>query len=31
MRQVGRAIREDDRFTVSLLPVSDGLLVAVKH
>lgn len=31
MRQVGREIREGDEFTVSLLPVSDGLLVAVKH
>jgi predicted O-methyltransferase YrrM len=31
LRQVGRAIREGEQFTVSLLPVGEGLLVAVKH
>jgi predicted O-methyltransferase YrrM len=31
LREVGRAIREHDQFTVSLLPVGDGLLVAVKR
>ena len=30
LREVGRAMRDHDRFTVALLPVSDGLLVAVK-
>jgi predicted O-methyltransferase YrrM len=31
LRDVGRTIRDHDRFTVALLPVSDGLLVAVKN
>ena len=31
LREVGRTVREDDRFTVSLLPVGEGLLVAVKR
>jgi predicted O-methyltransferase YrrM len=31
LREVGRTIRDHDRFTVALLPVSDGLLVAVKN
>ena len=31
LREVGRAIREHDQFTVSLLPVGEGLLVAVKR
>lgn len=31
LRAVGRAVRDDDRFTVSLLPVGEGLLVAVKR
>ncbi len=31
LREVGRAVRDHDRFTVTLLPVSEGLLVAVKH
>jgi predicted O-methyltransferase YrrM len=30
LREVGRTMRDHDRFTVALLPVSDGLLVAVK-
>ena len=31
LRGLGKAIREDDAFTTTLLPVGDGLLVAVKH
>jgi predicted O-methyltransferase YrrM len=31
LREVGRAVRDHDRFTVTLLPVSEGLLVAVKR
>lgn len=31
LREVGRTIRERDEFTVTLLPVSEGLLVAVKR
>ena len=31
LREVGRAIRDHDQFTVSLLPVGEGLLVAVKR
>ena len=30
LREVGRLIRDHDGFTASLLPVGDGLLVAVK-
>jgi predicted O-methyltransferase YrrM len=30
LREVGRTLRDQDRFTVALLPVSEGLLVAVK-
>lgn len=30
MRQVGRAVREDDRLVTALLPTGDGLLLAVK-
>ena len=31
LRDVGRSIRDHDQFTVSLLPVGEGLLVAVKR
>lgn len=31
LREVGRAIRDDEQFIVSLLPVGDGLLLAVKR
>lgn len=31
LREVGRGIRDHELFTVSLLPVGDGLLVAVKR
>src|SRR6478672_5257916 len=31
LREVGRSIRDHDQFTVSLLPVGEGLLVAVKR
>ncbi len=31
LRDLGKAIRDDDAFTTTLLPVGDGLLVAVKH
>ncbi len=31
LREVGRSIRDGGQFTVSLLPVSEGLLVAVKR
>ena len=31
LREVGRSIREHDQFIVSLLPVGEGLLVAVKR
>lgn len=31
LREVGRSVRDHDRFTVTLLPVSEGLLVAVKR
>ncbi|GAB2755882.1 O-methyltransferase [Terrabacter sp. AAH1] len=31
LRDVGRAIRDHDQFAVSLLPVGEGLLVAVKR
>ena len=31
LREVGRLIRDHDEFTASLLPVGDGLLVAVKR
>jgi len=31
LREVGKMIRDHDGFTVSLLPVGDGLLVAVKR
>ncbi|GAA6524444.1 O-methyltransferase [Intrasporangium sp. DVR] len=31
LREVGRALRDDGRFIVSLLPVGDGLLLAVKR
>jgi predicted O-methyltransferase YrrM len=31
LREVARAVREDDRLTPALLPVGDGLLVAVKR
>ena len=31
LREVGRAVRDHDAFTVALLPVSDGVLVAVKN
>jgi predicted O-methyltransferase YrrM len=31
LREVGRTIRDHDQFTVSLLPVGEGLLVAVKR
>jgi predicted O-methyltransferase YrrM len=30
LRQVGKALRDDGRFIVSLLPIGDGLLLAVK-
>ena len=30
IRELGRALRDDERFTSALLPVGDGLLVAVK-
>lgn len=30
IRELGKAVREDDRLVPSLLPVGDGLLVAVK-
>ena len=30
LRQVGRAIRDDDRLASAMLPTGDGLLVAVK-
>lgn len=31
LRDLGKTIRDDDRFFASLLPAGDGLLVAVKH
>lgn len=31
LREVGRAVRDDERFLTALLPVGDGLLVAVKR
>ena len=31
LRDLGKALREDDRFSCTLLPVGDGLLVAVKR
>jgi predicted O-methyltransferase YrrM len=31
LRDLGKAIRDDDAFTTTLLPVGDGLLVAVKR
>lgn len=31
IRDLGRAVRDDERLTPALLPVSDGLLVAVKR
>jgi predicted O-methyltransferase YrrM len=31
LREVGRTIRDHDQFTVALLPVGEGLLVAVKR
>ena len=31
LREVGHTIRDHDQFTVSLLPVGEGLLVAVKR
>lgn len=31
LRDLGKALREDERFTTTLLPVGDGLLVCVKH
>ncbi|MDC5697755.1 O-methyltransferase [Intrasporangium calvum] len=31
LRDVGRALRDDARFTVSLVPIGDGLLLAVKR
>lgn len=31
LRDLGKAIRDDDRFLSTLLPAGDGLLVAVKH
>lgn len=31
LRELSRTLRERDRFTVSLLPVSEGVLVAVKN
>ena len=31
LREIGRTIRDHDQFTVSLLPVGEGLLVAVKR
>ncbi|ADU49101.1 O-methyltransferase [Intrasporangium calvum] len=31
LRDVGRALRDDARFIVSLLPIGDGLLLAVKR
>ncbi|WP_347350610.1 O-methyltransferase [Intrasporangium sp.] len=31
LREVGRALRDHDQFTTALLPVSSGLLVAVKR
>lgn len=31
IRELGNAVREDDRLTPALLPVGDGLLVAVKR
>jgi predicted O-methyltransferase YrrM len=31
LRELGKALRDDDRFLTALLPVGDGLLVAVKR
>lgn len=31
LRDLGKSLRDDDHFTTSLLPVGDGLLVAVKR
>ncbi len=31
LRDLGKAIRDDEAFSTTLLPVGDGLLVAVKH
>jgi predicted O-methyltransferase YrrM len=31
LRDLGKALRDDDRFATNLLPVGDGLLVAVKR
>lgn len=31
LRELGKALREDERFVTALLPVGDGLLVAVKR
>jgi predicted O-methyltransferase YrrM len=30
LRQIGKAIRDDDRLVSAMLPTGDGLLVAVK-
>jgi predicted O-methyltransferase YrrM len=30
LRQVGKAVRDDDRLASAMLPTGDGLLVAVK-
>jgi predicted O-methyltransferase YrrM len=31
LRELGKTIRDDERFHTTLLPVGDGLLVAIKH
>jgi len=31
LRDLGKSLRDDDRFRTNLLPVGDGLLVAVKR
>ena len=31
LRDLGKSLRDNERFTVTMLPVSDGLLVAVKN
>ena len=30
LRDLGKSLRDDDRFHTNLLPVGDGLLVAIK-
>jgi predicted O-methyltransferase YrrM len=31
MRELGRAVRDDDRLVAAMVPVGDGLLVAARR